>query len=174
MSSCWLAGCEDRTTTQLQPPVDWQAHLKLAELPENFVPAISETMYVPVYSHIYFEDNQRTVQLSSTLSIRNTDADNSIILKSIRYYDSTGKLVQNLLKEPVLLGPYATADVVVPRTHEAGGSGANFIVEWMAEKLLAEPLVEAVMVSTGATQSVSFTSRAVVTKRTESKAKEVR
>jgi hypothetical protein len=162
-----LSGCTE-PPEEIQAPLTWQAHLQEANLPPNFVPAITESIYVPVYSHIYHEDAEKATLLVSTLSIRNTDSLKSLIIKSIRYYDTQGQLIQSLLNKPVVLGPFGTAEVVVPRTHEKGGSGANFVVDWMSADKVHEPIVEAVMVSTGAAQSVSFTSRGVVIDREES------
>jgi hypothetical protein len=39
-----------------------------------------------------------------------------------------------------------------------GGVGANFIVEWIAEKEVSEPVVEAVMISAASNQGISFVS----------------
>jgi Protein of unknown function (DUF3124) len=164
-----FSGCTEKTAepVKIEPPTDWQAQLKPANLPSDFVPAVTERVYVPIYSDIYYEDNHSKLPLEGTLSIRNTDATHSMILKSIRYYGSSGNLIQSLLDHAVTLGPFATADVVVPRTHEAGGSGANFVVDWVSAKKISEPLVEAVMVSIGSPQSVSFVSRGVVTEHSE-------
>jgi Protein of unknown function (DUF3124) len=160
-----FSACKADEAPKILPPANWQAQLQPAYIGPDFVPAMSESVYVPIYSHIYYEDNQHQLTLVGTLSIRNTDANNSLILKSIRYYDTKGQLKENLLDHPVKLGPFATADVVVPRTNDSGGSGANFVVDWISEEKIAEPLIEAVMVSTGASQSVSFVSRGVVTVR---------
>ena len=58
---------------------------------------------------------------------------------------------------PRTLAPLATVEFIVERDNVEGGSGANFIVEWMArEKDINPPLIEAVMVGIGQTQSFSF------------------
>jgi len=163
-----FSACAKDEPPNIVPPENWQSQLKPYALPSDFEPEVTESVYVPIYSHIYYEDNQHQLTLVGTLSIRNTDGANSIILKSIRYYDTHGELKETLLSKPMKLGPYATADVVVPRTNDSGGSGANFVVEWVAEEKVAEPLIEAVMVSTGSSQSVSFVSRGVVIVHVES------
>jgi hypothetical protein len=45
------------------------------------------TIYVPVYSHIYHQDNME-FDLTATLSIRNTDFNNPLIVKSAKYYNT--------------------------------------------------------------------------------------
>jgi hypothetical protein len=47
----------------------------------------------------------------------------------------------------------------VEKTDVEGGSGANFIVEWTAEEAVNRPVIEAVMIGTGDSYNVSFTSR---------------
>jgi len=172
LSACLFAaltfsGCAEDAPTKIEAPIDWQAHLKPAKLAAGFVPAVAERVYVPIYSDIYYEDSSRKIELVGTLSIRNTDATNSIILKSVRYYGTEGNLIESLLKQPLVLGPFATADVVVPRRNESGGTGANFVVDWMSEQKVSQPLIESVMVSIGSTQNLSFVSRGVVTEHTE-------
>ena len=50
-----------------------------------------QTIYVPVYSHIYSRDELRTFDLTVTLSMRNTDREQPIVLTSVSYYDTSGR-----------------------------------------------------------------------------------
>jgi hypothetical protein len=119
--------------------------------------AEGRTVYVPVYSHIYHADG-RTFDLTSTLSIRNTDSRNSIVISGISYYDTAGKLVREYAPSPVLLPRMATLEYVVGERDRTGGSGANFIVKWFAETAVAEPVIECVMIGTNGQQGISFVS----------------
>lgn len=119
-------------------------------------PAFGQTIYVPAYSHIYYQNHRRVINLATTLSIRNTDAINPLTIVAVRYYDSEGQLVRRYLEQPVRLGPMASKAYVVDVDDTSGGSGANFIVEWVAEQALTQPVVEAVMISTASTQGISF------------------
>ena len=47
----------------------------------------------------------------------------------------------------------------------AGGSGANFIVDWLATERIEEPLIEAIMVGTSGTQGIAFRSAGKVLSR---------
>lgn len=135
-----------------------QSQLQIVTLDENTKIAKGETLYVPVYSHIYYEDEQKVLYLAATLSIRNTDFLNPIIITSVQYYDSSGKLVKQYLEQPIQLNAMASTDFVVRRTDTRGGLGANFIVEWVAEKEVSEPVIEAVMIGAESTQGISFVS----------------
>lgn len=161
LASCSMS--EFHNSDKIQAPEVWQAHLKTVTLDNSFHPVAGQTIYVPVYSHIYHEDPSRMTLLAGTMSIRNTDAKNSIYLTSIAYHGTDGKLVDELCKTPIILEPMATADIVVPRTHTTGGSGANFLVKWVADKNVSPPLAEAVMISAGASKNLSFVSRGIVT-----------
>lgn len=107
-----------------------------------------QTLYLPVYSHVYHGDPGRDGKPAQTLvsthvSIRNTDPQAPIRLISARYYDTAGKLVRAYLNAPVIIPPLGTHEIFVPRTDTAGGSGANFLIAWNAEAPANPPIVEA-------------------------------
>ncbi|HEY9299210.1 MAG TPA: DUF3124 domain-containing protein, partial [Phormidium sp.] len=77
---------------------------------------------------------------------------------SVQYYDSSGKLVKQYLEQPIQLSAMASTDFVVRRNDTSGGVGANFIVEWVAEKEVSKPVIEAVMIGAESTQGISFVS----------------
>lgn len=131
---------------------------------DKIKPVMGQTIYVPVYSHIYHQERQQIFNLAVTLSIRNTDLTNPIIVTSVRYYDSEGKLVKQYLERPIQLDALASTDFVVDRNDTSGGSGANFIVEWVAQKEISEPVIEAIMIGTDFQQGISFTSSGKVIK----------
>lgn len=121
-------------------------------------PAIGQIIYVPVYSHIYYQDQQRAIDLAVTLSIRNTDGDQPIQIDAVLYYDSDGNLVRGYLDEPLRLGAMASTAFVVAEDDRTGGVGANFIVAWSSETEPTPPVVEAVMISAASAQGISFVS----------------
>jgi hypothetical protein len=118
-----------------------------------------QTVYVPVYSHIYSGDREQPFYLAATLSIRNTDRSNAITLTAVDYYNSEGEFLKHFLEKDVLLNAMATKRYVVPESDKSGGSGAKFIIRWEADQPVAEPLIESVMISTKTQQGISFTSR---------------
>ena len=120
-----------------------------------------QTLYVPVYSHIYSGDRERPVYLAVTVSIRNTDPLRAIQVTSVDYYNSEGRRLQRYLETPVTLPPLATVRYVVKESDKAGGSGANFLVRWQSAEPANPPLVESIMISTASQLGISFTSRGV-------------
>ncbi|MBW4462303.1 MAG: DUF3124 domain-containing protein [Nodosilinea sp. WJT8-NPBG4] len=121
-----------------------------------------QTLYVPVYSEIFDSEADRTFQLTVTLSLRNSDRRQPIILTTLDYYNSGGDRIVTYLDAPIQLGPLASIEVVVDRTNVAGGVGANFIVDWQSAAPVSAPVVEAVMISTASQQGLSFVSPARV------------
>ncbi len=123
-----------------------------------------QTVYVPIYSHIYCGDRERPFDLAATLSIRNTDPANSITVIAVKYYATDGRLIKHFLDKPVQLKALASTRYVIKETDRAGGSGANFIVKWTSENAVNDPIIESVMIGTGSQQGISFTSRGQVIK----------
>ena len=79
-------------------------------------------------------------------------------MKSAKYYSTEGKIVREYVETPLELLTMATLDFIVGQKDRSGGSGANFIVEWVAESQVTEPIVECIMIGTSGQQGISFLS----------------
>jgi hypothetical protein len=123
-----------------------------------------QLVYVPIYSHIYYGDRERTILLTGTLSVRNTDPAQPITLQQADYYDNDGKLIRKHINQPVTLRPLGSTRFIVKASDTSGGSGANFLVRWKAAAPANEPILEGVMIGTSMGQGISFTSRGVAIK----------
>ncbi|MFH1217169.1 MAG: DUF3124 domain-containing protein [Pseudomonadota bacterium] len=125
------------------------------------IPQLSrgQTIYVPVYSHIYSGDQEKLFLLTATLSIRNIDPKYPITITVVDYYETQGNLLKKYLTTPLTLKPLESLRYVIPEKDKTGGSGANFIVEWKSENFVNPPITESVMIGTQSQQGVSFTSR---------------
>ena len=107
-----------------------------------------QTLYLPVYSHVYHGNPDKSGKPAETLvsthvSLRNTDTLVAIRINYARYFDTQGKLVRNYISTPITIPPLGTHEIFVPRADTAGGSGANFMIGWSAEKPANAPIVEA-------------------------------
>ena len=121
-----------------------------------------QTVYVPIYSHIYSGLKGRPFSLAATLSIRNTDPKYPITLMSVQFYDSDGKLIKEYLDKPIELKAMASTRYIITEGDTTGGSGANFLVKWKSQKKVNPPLIEGVMIGTRSGQGISFVSRGQV------------
>ena len=119
-----------------------------------------QTVYVPFYSQIYEPQGfGQKLDLRGTLSISNTSETDEIRITRVQYFNSSGKLVKKCLEgKHSVLSPLATTEFGITRQDESGGSGANFIVEWVSEKPVSDPVIEAIMITTSGTHSYNFTS----------------
>ena len=118
-----------------------------------------QRVYVPAYSHIYSGNRERPFLLTVTLSIRNIYPTHQINITLVDYYETQGKLLKKYINKPIKLNPLESLRYVIPERDESGGSGANFIVEWHADKSVNRPIIESIMIGTQAGQGISFTSR---------------
>lgn len=124
-------------------------------------PVAEQVLYLPIYSHIYYGDPDSsgkpfTRLLSAHVSIRNTDARNSIRIQYARYYDTDGKLLKDYLTTPRVVPPMGTAELFVPRRDSSGGSGANFLIAWKSDSPVNPPLVEAVHADVEMARTLTF------------------
>lgn len=123
--------------------------------------AYTDTLYVPIYSHIYFNPNNQQNLLGATLSIRNTSFNHSLIISVIDYYNTQGNLVRQYLDKPIELSPMASVDYVVDTDDTTGGSGANFIVVLGSKSQRVKPIVQAVMVGSAGDEGIAFSVDAI-------------
>jgi len=134
----------------------------IVSLAENIQLSAGQTVYVPIYSHIYSGIKARPFDLAAILSIRNTNLKSLIRLVSVKYYDSAGKLVKDYLEAPISLDALASTRYIIAEDDKAGGSGAKFMVIWKSEQPVNPPIIEGVMIGTHSGQGISFVSRGQV------------
>ena len=118
-----------------------------------------QTLYIPVYSHIFIGNREMSFNLAANLSIRNTDPDQLLTITSVRYYNSEGGLVKEYLANPRPLNPMGSAYFFIPSSDTSGGWGANFTVTWSSEVAVNTPMIECVMTGIKGSHSISFITR---------------
>jgi hypothetical protein len=107
---------------------------------------VTGSFYVPAYSSVSMSEGRLRADFSVTLNIHNASESRPLVLRRIGYFNTAGKLVENYLKEPVALKPFATIEVFIPIGDVRGGTGANFVVDWASAGEIAEPVLEALMI----------------------------
>jgi hypothetical protein len=112
--------------------------------------------YLSVYSQIYSLSEKVTIDLTATISMRNTSTADSIYITKAEYFNTKGNLIRRYFEKPIFLLPLETIDIVIDEKDKEGGTGANFIIEWKIRKHVNEPLFEAIMISTSGQRKVSF------------------
>jgi hypothetical protein len=143
--ACLLTMETPAARAQAAPGIEQTFAGSLTAMPPETL-GVSGAFYVPVYSSVSMSQGKLRADFSVTLSIHNASETRPLVLRRIAYFDTGGKMVENYLKAPVALKPFATIEVFVPATDVRGGTGANFVVDWAATAEIAEPVVEALMV----------------------------
>jgi len=115
-----------------------------------------ETIYVPIYSDIYVDQQNQKALLTATLSIRNTSYTDSLFISKIDYFDTGGELVRSYIDNLISLPPMATVNYVIEKDDDTGGPGANFIVGLNSKNKDLKPLIQAIMVGHIGNKAFSF------------------
>lgn len=118
-----------------------------------------QTFYVPIYSDIYTDRDNRKVLLSATLSVRNTTLKNSLYINKIDYYGTDGAFVKSYVNSPIELPAMGTLNYIVEKEEDKGGSGANFIIEVEGVDETVTPVIEAVMIGNFSNKGFAFSTQ---------------
>jgi hypothetical protein len=118
-----------------------------------------QTLYLPVYSNIPYQIDTTMFDMSAFVAVHNTDLRSSIYLTSVLYFDQSGRLVDDFLKNiKKEIFPMATENFYIPYEDQSG-TGANFLIEWIADTLVNSPLVESVTLCLKPNNTVAILSR---------------
>jgi hypothetical protein len=117
-----------------------------------------QSVYVPAYSSLVDSGGQALLNLSVTLSVRNTSATLPLVVEHIDYYDTAGNLVQHYIPATVAIRPFGTIEILIATNDVRGGTGANFVVDWGATQPTSEPVIETVMVGASGGRGFAFIS----------------
>ena len=119
-----------------------------------------QVLYVPIYSNVPYREKKEHLDLSAFIAIHNTDLKYPVRITKVLYFDNDGRMVRNFLPKEISLGPMAATNFYIPE-NDKSGTGANFLVEWLSDAPVSEPLIESVMISiTG--RGISFLSKGKV------------
>lgn len=115
-----------------------------------------QVLYMPVYSNIPYSSKHQ-FDLSAFLAIHNTDLKNKIKITKIDFFNTDGKLVKSFISSDKQINPLSTMIITIPESDQ-NGTGANFLVEWIADKQVNEPLIESVMKDLSGNKGLAFLS----------------
>lgn len=157
LGSCLLSSCVAITAEKEQLALAKLNDRSAVQLPvENMEKGRT---YLSVYSHIYTNSQHRIHELTATISLRNVNPEDTIYISKADFYNTEGQLIKRFLDHPIFIAPMETFEMVIEETDNSGGSGANFIFDWLKNLSSADPLFEGVMISTAGQQGLSFTTQ---------------
>ncbi|MBN1339408.1 MAG: DUF3124 domain-containing protein [Bacteroidales bacterium] len=163
-----FSGCREQNKNSIpetQPDIFVHRNLNTYLVEHDSSIFYGELIYVPAYSGIHYGDEGKTINLSITLSVHNTDLEHPITLNRVNYHNKKGTLIRNLLLEPVILQPLETRNFVIGENDNEGGTGANFVVDWNTGDMVSSPVIEAIMITTQMNQGISFTTYGRIIKK---------
>jgi hypothetical protein len=156
--------------TSISPPTAPAGTLPSAVLPRAGISelepgatlpaAAGQTIYLPIFGEIA-DRTPTAIPLGVTVSVRNTDETKPIIVTLVRHRDADGRTIREYLRPPARLAPRASLDFAI-KGAEIGVSSASVLVEWVADRPVNDPIVEAVMIGSIGGQGISFVERGQV------------
>ena len=151
-----LQSCQKQAEMSSISPVNWEK--RMIEVKDMDSLAQGST-YLSVYSQIYSQSDKRTHDLTATVSMHNTNRTDTIYIKKAEYFDTDGNSIRTYFDRTIFVAPMGTVQIIIDEKDKSGGTGANFIFEWMIKPGTNDPLFEAVMISTSGQQGLSFTTQ---------------
>ena len=150
-----LISCDEEKPMSSIDPINWEK--RRAEIPVNDSLQLAKT-YLGIYSEIYSTSEHLTHDLTVTVSLRNTSETDPILLTKGAYYGTSGKPIRTYFDFPITLKPLETVEIIIEEGDKTGGTGGNFIFDWLDDSEVTDPIFEGIMISTRGTQGLSFTS----------------
>lgn len=152
-----LLSCNGVEETEIHQN-NWES--RMAALPDNDSLEYGST-YLSVYSSVYSYTEKTTNQLTATVSMRNTNLLDTMFITKAAYYATNGELLRTYFDEPIFISPMETVEIVIHQKDTVGGTGANFVFDWVVGQGENLPYFEAVMISTSGQQGLSFSTHGV-------------
>jgi hypothetical protein len=124
-----------------------------------------QVLYMPIYSNIPSNQKQ-PLNINAFLAIHNTDLTHEIKITKVDFFNTDGQLCKSFLADEQIIKPLATVIFTIPREDQSG-TGANFIIEWMAAQSVNAPLVESIMTDLSGNLGFSFLSQGRIIREIE-------
>ncbi|HOI75761.1 MAG TPA: DUF3124 domain-containing protein [Syntrophales bacterium] len=116
-----------------------------------------QVVYAPIYSNLPRERGKK-FDISGFVTIHNTDLSHKIRITKVLYFNNDGKLVKDFTPQGLALEPLGATNFYIPQSDQSG-TGANFLVEWVSDTPVCEPLIESIMINLGLHETFAFQSR---------------
>ena len=153
-----LFSCNEKKEFSSIEPNNWKK--RTVELSQNDSLTSGQT-YLSVYSQIYSSSEDRTHNLTVTVSMKNINLNDTVFINKAAYFDTKGKLIRTYFSNPIYIAPLETVEIIIDELDKYGGTGANFIFDWKKKKNVEDPHFESIMISTFGQQGLSFTSQGI-------------
>lgn len=124
-----------------------------------------QTLYLPIATSFITDDYSFPV--NATIVIHNTDPDHAINIVKMDFYNTSGKLVETFLQQPLKLNPSTGTRIHVKNSLTGEeGTAAHFVIQWQAETKVVEPLVRGLLMGARGTRGYSFSTEPRIVRET--------
>ncbi|MGG8496080.1 DUF3124 domain-containing protein [Tenacibaculum sp. TC6] len=151
-----VTACNTHTKNNSVAKVDWSKRMVNTPIKDSLV---NGATYLSIYSQIYSQTEHKTFNLTATVSIRNTNINDTVFIHKAEYFNTQGKSIRTYFDNTIYLAPMETVEIVIKDGDREGGTGANFLFDWSVKQNANEPFFEGVMISTYGQQGLSFTTQ---------------
>jgi len=119
------------------------------------------TIFVPAYRSFYqiYGSTRDSYALTSTVLLFNIDPKQGIEVLSVDFFDSSGKLLKNLIDAPLLIKPRNSKEITIQPRTQPEDCGAHLIVRWKSNQPANAPVVEVLMVGQVLNRGISFSTQ---------------
>lgn len=149
-----IQSCQEKQEISSIDPINWSKRKVIHPLNDSI---IKGTTYLSIYPQIYSQTEHKTHNLTATVSMRNTNRNDSIFIEKAEFFDTKGKLIRTYFEQTIYIAPMETVEIVIDEIDSDGGTGSNFLFDWKIRPNSNEPFFEGIMISTYGQQGLSFT-----------------
>ncbi len=156
LTALFLQSCQEPVEMSSVSKINWEKRY-LEPSPKDSL--VKGKTYLSVYSQIYSQTESRRHNLTATVSMHNTNTRDTIYIKKAEFFNTDGNSIRTYFDKTIFVAPMATVQIIIDEEDKSGGTGANFIFEWICKPGSNEPFFEAVMISTSGQQGLSFSTQ---------------
>jgi hypothetical protein len=152
-----LTSCKNQESVTGNNSLPVSFNVETLKIPDKGVRKIrGQVLYMPIYSNLPYRDGKQ-YDLSAFLAIHNTDLKNKITITKVDFFNTNGKLIKHFITAEQQIDPLATVIITIPQKDQSG-TGANFLVEWIADTPVNVPLIESIMKDLSGNLGLAFLS----------------
>lgn len=115
-----------------------------------------QTIYLPFYSRVIYDQKGNSMDVAASWSIRNPDPDHAVIVHSVTLYNGEGRLLAEYLAAPQTLPPMSAIKQPVRERSSSLPGAPCLVIRWSSDKPVNPPLAQCVMIGASGQQGISF------------------
>jgi len=111
----FIYSCDNQKRISSIDSVNWEKRTLDPSISDSL---IRGTTYLSVYSQIYSQTEHKTHDLTATVSMRNTNLNDTIYIEKAVYFDTKGNSIRTYFDYPIFIAPMETVEIVIDEIDE--------------------------------------------------------